>query len=372
MGQRTAKTILIALVLGLTVAFAGGCGGQDDAGSGQAPQENGGASSSGGLTGPASEADIRRIHNGYGTIFVSGKRIEHPADTSTSKVVDWRREPAARAEKGLKVRVSDGIVYSVSRYTDGRNEGEPLNLHMILKQNSEWRGEEPVVLFVPGGGFLSCRIEHKYENVHRYLIQRGFAVAVMEYHVVGQGRYMDAARDVRDAINWLKENGGQYGLKTDKIFLIGNSGGGYLAALAACEDPSDIACVVNFYGLCDIINTKADYDDAAVAAQHQPNSSDSQFVNGVYSGKSLTDDPEEAEKADPIHYVDGDEPPFLHFHGDQDLWVSPSQTLHLHNALLAADEPSTRYVVKGEGHGSAGFRTEKALDIAVRFMEQYR
>lgn len=368
MRKNTVRTILIALMLGL--AFASGCG-EPDAGQNSGSAADGGQAAADPVRSNAvGDADIRRIHNGYDTVFVSGKRIEHPADTSTSTVADFRREPAARAGKDLKVKETS-LIYSRSEHTDGRDKGKPLDLHMILKRDAKAE-EKPVVLFVPGGGFLSCRIENKYENVHRYLIRRGFAVAVMEYHVVGQGRYMDAAADVRQAINWLKENGGEYGLKTDRIFLIGNSGGGYLAALTACRDPADIACVVNFYGLCDIINTKADYDEAAIAAQYQPNSSDSQFVNGVYSGKSLTDDPGEAERANPVHYVDGNEPPFLHFHGDQDLWVSPSQTLHLHEALLAAGEETTRYVLKGEGHGSAGFRTEQALDIAVRFMERYR
>ena len=180
---------------------------------------------------------------------------------------------------------------------------------------------------------------------------------------------------------------------------MGNSAGGYVAALAACqgipkedsgkesgesddstgEDPasgdgrnaeSAIRCVVNFYGLSDLLNNKADYEDAAIEAHHKPNSSDSQFVNGVLSGKGLTDDPEEAAKADPATYIDGDEPPFLHLHGDADLLVSPSQSVHLHDALTEAGVESTRYSVKDAGHGDPQFRTTEAMDLVIDFLDR--
>ena len=314
-----------------------------------------------------------RIHNGYDTIFVSGRSIEKEADTSTSTVVDWRREKIARAGSGLKVKVIDGIVYEDGIYTDGRDKGKPFQLEMNLKMDDEAEGLQPVVLFVPGGGFITCEIDRKYYNVHRYLVEHGYAVAVMEYHVIGQGTYRDAVGDVRAAIKWLKSNGTRYGLDVvDGIFLVGNSGGGYVASLAACEDPEDIRCVVNFYGLSDLANNKSDYEEAAIKAHHTPQSSDSQFAYGVYSDKALGDDPKTDSLADPVHYVDGNEPPFLHFHGDADLWVSPSQSLHLHEALLEQGETSTRYLLKGEGHGARGFRTVKALDTAISFMNLYR
>ncbi len=316
------------------------------------------------------QPDVEYIQNGYGTIFVTGRRIEHVADTSTSTVVDWQKEPAAKADKSLKVNAED-IIYRTTTMTDGKDKGGPLELRMILKRNEAARSAQPVIIFVPGGGFISCQIDDKYEGVHKYLIQHGYAVAIIQYHVIGQGRYCDAVDDVRGAVDWVKENADEYGLDASRIVLMGNSGGGYVAALTACEKPEDIRCVVNFYGLCDIVNNKADYEEAAIEAQHTPESSDSQYVNGVYSGLSLTDAPEEAKKSDPMTYVDGDEPPFIHFHGTEDLLVSPSQTLHLHTALQEAGEETTRYVLEGEGHGTKGFRTAKALDLAIKFMDRH-
>lgn len=314
--------------------------------------------------------DLTVYDNGYGTVFVTGTRIEHPADTSSSICVDWSGAPAAKASETLRVTEKKGIVYSRSTVTDGLDAGDPLKLHLNLSYAAEQKGKKPVIVLVPGGGFITCRIDNKYTGVQKYLIDHGYAVAIIEYHIIGQGRYMDAAEDVREAVRWVRKNADEYDLDPSRIALIGNSGGGYVAALAACQDASDIRCVVNFYGLSDLLNNKADYEDAAVLEHHKITSSDSQFVNGVLSGLSLTDDPEEAAKADPASYIDGDEPPFLHLHGDADLLVSPSQSVHLHEALLDAGVESIRYSVAGAGHGDPAFRSKPALDIVLEFLDR--
>ena len=315
--------------------------------------------------------DLTYYDNGYGTYFVTGTRIEHEADASSSTGVDWSSSPLAKAPEGFEVTEEKGIVYRHSEVTDGREKGQSLQLHMNLMYAKAGEGLRPVIVLVPGGGFVTCRIDDKYTEVQRYLAAHGYGVAIIEYHVIGQGRYMDASEDVRGAVRWIREHGAEHGLDSDRIALVGNSAGGYLAALAACEDGSDIRCVVNFYGLSDLLNNKADYEDAAVRAHHQPESTDSQFVNGAESGRSLTDAPEEAAKADPAAYIDGDEPPFLHLHGDADLLVSPSQSVHLHEALLAAGVPSRRCSVQGAGHGDKAFRTEACLDTVIAFLDRY-
>jgi acetyl esterase/lipase len=59
--------------------------------------------------------------------------------------------------------------------------------------------------------------------------------------------------------------------------------------------------------------------------------------------------------ANPLTYIKATAPPFLIFHGSQDRLISPSQTLLLHNALVAAGVHSTRYVLEGAGHGDLAF-----------------
>jgi len=72
-------------------------------------------------------------------------------------------------------------------------------------------------------------------------------------------------------------------------------------------------------------------------------------------GPSLAASPDAVAAANPITSITADAPPFVIFHGDNDLIISPSQTLMLHNALVAAGVDSTRYVVHGAGHGDLAF-----------------
>ena len=360
------RAAALACAFLLSAAVMTGCGGRQ----GDAPGNGSPGNPSPGSEAEAPEPVLERHDNGYGTIFVVGGGIAERADTSSSITGNWKGKPAAKTPDSLKV-TEKKVVYRETVNTDGKDKGKPLPLHMIVKRNAAAKELSPVALFVPGGGFISCRIDHKYESTHRYLISKGYAVGVFEYHIIGQGTFRDAAEDVRGAVQWVKEHGPEYGLDPERIALVGNSGGGYVAALAACKDPSDIRCVVNFYGLSDLVDNKKDYGEKAVREHHKPTSSDSQFMNGVYSGKGLMDDPEAAKEADPVTWVDGDEPPFLHFHGDEDLLVSPSQTLHLHEALLKEGEESIRYIVPGAGHADKAFRTKEALDTAADFMDRF-
>ena len=73
-------------------------------------------------------------------------------------------------------------------------------------------------------------------------------------------------------------------------------------------------------------------------------------------------------------------PPFLLLHGSADTLISPSQTLLLHEALLADGVESTRYVLTGAGHGDLGFlgdqeavlpwTSRETMDLIVEFLDR--
>ena len=85
-------------------------------------------------------------------------------------------------------------------------------------------------------------------------------------------------------------------------------------------------------------------------------------------------------RANPLTYVSASAPPFLIFHGSKDRLVSPSQTLLLHNSLLAAGGRSTRYVLEGANHGDLAFMgdeksglpwsAKETMNIIVSFLKK--
>ena len=68
-------------------------------------------------------------------------------------------------------------------------------------------------------------------------VERGYAVASVEYGLSPDYYFPTPVEDVKHAIRWLKQNASVYGLDGTKIYVVGYSAGAELAALvaAACR-----------------------------------------------------------------------------------------------------------------------------------------
>jgi acetyl esterase/lipase len=106
---------------------------------------------------------------------------------------------------------------------------------------------------------------------------------------------------------------------------------------------SAVQAVVDKFGPSDISQIASDFDAQVKADYAAPN------AVMRYVGQDIK------TRANPLTYVNPTAPPFLILHGTQDHLISPSQTLMLHNALLAAGARSTRYVLDGADHGDLAF-----------------
>ena len=325
--------------------------------------------------------DIRTLlHREYGTELHRGTLVVR-ADTSTSTVSDWRDSPAA--DPGIFTGETDELVYKRTSVTDGHRLGEPLDLTMRVLYHRDGKGPRPAILFIPGGGFMSSTLR-ALEFYYTFFAVRGYVAAVIEYRTIGEGRYMDGVADVRDALRWLRAHAAEYGIDPERIALFGNSAGAHMAALAASapdldtfrgdnnlDFPCDVRAVVCLYGTSDLTRVAMDMDPETQRLHTLPQACEAQYVNGVLSGLGILDNPEEAARANPVTYVTGGEPPFLHLHGDRDNLISPSMSLLLHNALLEHGGISIRFVLLGENHGTAGFYTRPAMNLISGFLKEY-
>ena len=97
----------------------------------------------------------------------------------------------------------------------------------------------PVMLVLPGGGFRVCSAREAEPIASAYYAE-GYSAFVLDYTTVTkkpEAVMADPMKDVQDALNWIHAHGEACCLDTDRVAMIGFSGGGHLAAASATHDP---------------------------------------------------------------------------------------------------------------------------------------
>lgn len=251
-------------------------------------------------------------------------------------------------------------------YGTGKSAGGQLRGLKLDVQSPAAGGLKPLVVYVPGGGFVTADKSQSLDK-RTHIAEQGYVVASVEYRTVLDGAtYVDGVADVKAAIRYLRAHAAEFGIDSREVAVYGESAGGYLASMVGTtggvqkfdqgenlDHSSRVQAVVDLFGASDLSKFAADFDPATRG--YFENSVDGplvKYVLGPNQQARLLDVPTAVAAANPATYIDRTDPPFVHFHGTQDRVVSPSQTQILHDALLRKGVPSTRFVVKDAGHGS--------------------
>ncbi|MFD3401441.1 prolyl oligopeptidase family serine peptidase [Kribbella sp. NPDC058693] len=262
--------------------------------------------------------------------------------------------PGPQIGRVRNLRSDKGIAYS----------GD-LRMDVLVPQGS---GPFPLVLYLPGGGFVSAR-RMMAGKQRRYVAAAGFVVASIDYRTTTVGAtYRDGLADIAAALAFLRDHAAEYAIDPDHVAVWGESAGGYLASMAGTAPDNRIDAVVDFFGASNLAAIADGFEGDIVAATTGPDSPITAYVVGP-GGLAVG----EMHEADPTSRVTPTTPPFLIFHGDDDRIIPPAQTAHLHQALRAAGVPSTRYIVTGAGHGDlsddpAPWTTTQLMDLVTTFL----
>jgi acetyl esterase/lipase len=329
-----------------------------------------------------------------------------PSDTSTSTIISPNIASQITCGR-TTVQTNNNVVYSTPALSTGATK--TLAMDILVPQISR---KKPLAIYVGGGGFAISAKEAALDQ-RTYVAEAGFVVASIQYRAAADGAvYSDSLIDVKSAIRYLRAHADVYGIDKRKVAMWGESSGGYLVAMAGLthgwkrfergenlDQSSDVQAIIDKYGPSDLSKIAADFDAATRAYWATPGIPTALYINGPHSTQSLIEDPTAHTVANPLSYlrasdsrftdggdspavsasdsrstnaggsasvgasdprstdtgdsqhVSANDPPFIVFHGDMDQFVSPSQTLILHDALVAAGVDSTRYVVSGANHG---------------------
>jgi acetyl esterase/lipase len=213
----------------------------------------------------------------------------------------------------------------------------------------------PLIVWICGGGFTEMD-----RNIHApelsWFTKRGYAVASVDYSVHYRSKFPESVEDVKLAIRFLKAHGMEYNLDINRIAIMGESAGGYLAALCSVTGnnkefdkggyenfSSEVQAAILWYP---VINTTAMVID--------PNK-----VTVPYDWNKY---------ADVTQYVTADTPPVLILHGSGDTLVPIAQGEFLYQALENVKADVEMVIIEGAEHADNAFIQDEIKQVMLNFL----
>ncbi len=206
----------------------------------------------------------------------------------------------------------------------------------------------PVVVFFHGGSWVQGRRQW-YRFVGTALAAQGVIAVIPDYRKYPQVKLDGFMQDAAQAVAWAREHAAALGGDPADLFVMGHSSGGHIAALLATDPewlaavgmrPRELAGFIGLAGVYDFVPIPAYETDMLAMFGH---------------------DPEQQLRAEPVHYVQGQEPPMLLLHGTTDREVDPSNSRSLARAMQARHEDVELRLYPGVGHSPLLFAMSRPL-----------
>jgi acetyl esterase/lipase len=263
---------------------------------------------------------------------------------------------------------------------------------------AEGDGPFPVLLRIHGGAFeMGDKRDIQFLPFLRG-VERGYAVASVNYRLSGEALFPAAVRDVKAAVRWLRANATRYSLDPVRIAASGESAGGYLAAMVAVtaevdtfDDaslgnagyPSGVQAAVDWFGPIDFFTMDEQRDAnglglpdlgpgagaaAGAGSSGPPSSPETKFL-----GAPIAEVPDLVRAANPATYVHAGMPPILIQHGRFDPLVPFQQSVEFVKAIEER-AGAGRYeldILEGAGHGGPEFETDANMDRMFGFVDRF-
>jgi len=250
-------------------------------------------------------------------------------------------------------------------------------LDILLPKNAS--KNLPLVVWVHGGAWM---LNDRYadmgymKNTVRGFLDSGYAFATIEYRYSTDSEFPAQIRDCNQAIEYLFQNAGKYGIDRNRIALIGFSAGGHLASLvglsnnnavsefypAGAKTNFKIRCVLDFYGPSDFVML-ASVPDTTINSDRNP--------VAILIGAMPAQRPDLAKRASPVTYVDKNDPPFFIVQGEKDESVPNTQSVVLASWLRLTGIPYQFTMVPGAPHYGPMFDVESIRNDLFKFLRTY-
>jgi len=227
------------------------------------------------------------------------------------------------------------------------------------------------VVICPGGGYAVLAINWEGHSFARKLQAQGIAAFVLEYRLPNaelfDNKQFVPLQDAQRALQIVRENAGKWGLKPDKIGIMGSSAGGHLAATAGTHfDKAYIPNAAN-------TNLRPDF----MVLNYPVITFADSLTHGGSRSNLIGDAGGNLTEADKILFsnelqVNAQTPPVFITHAIDDEVVPVQNSLLFIAALQQQRVPVASFFYTRGGHGYAAdnpFAELEWMDAAVEWMQ---
>ena len=247
------------------------------------------------------------------------------------------------------------------------------NLDIYLPRDN--KPSYPAVMIVYGSAFFGNDMkQNAYKALGAPLLDSGFAVVTVNHRSSRDAIFPAQIQDIKSAVRFLRAEGHKFQIDTSFIGITGYSSGGHLSAMMGTSGSVNLMTinsksadiegkVGNYTSYSSSVNAVVDWfgpidfqsmDSCGSSMVHDaPDSPESILI-----GAPIQDNDDLCALANPISYVDPDDPPFLILHGDADPLVPHCQSALLFQSLQEAGVASQFVLVPEAAHGPGLFEEE--------------
>lgn len=270
-------------------------------------------------------------------------------------------------------------------YPDGVPNAKPIPKTYIEKINKDWiykvttpaitpylpvkgTANGAAIVIFPGGGYSGLSMENEGSNIALAFNKIGVTAFVVKYRLPSDSIMVDKTigplQDAQQAVLMVRKNAGKWGLKADKIGIIGFSAGGHLASTAGThfdkiviDDKENISVRPDFMMLL--------YPVISFGPMAHVGSRENLI------GKTPTDDLVSLYSNE--KQVTANTPPTFLVHAEDDTTVPVQNSLMFYEALQNAKVKAEMHLFQAGGHGF-GLNNSKSknkwMDWAKNWLEE--
>jgi acetyl esterase/lipase len=276
------------------------------------------------------------------------------------------------------VKDNSGQKWLNLNYADDNMRGHLLDIYLPAKGIPPY----PVIVTIAGSAFFSDSSKHWAFDIGKPLLKHGFAIVAVNHRSSRDAIFPAQINDIKGVVRFLRANAQKYNLDTNFVGITGTSSGGHLSAMMGTSGgvtnytigdktiniegdvggnykmSSHVDAVVDWFG-----PTAFQIMDScgSTMVHDAPDSPESTLIGGP-----IQENDELCALANPITYIDKNDPPFLIIHGDADPLVPNCQSIILHEALRSKDVENKIISVPGGGHGDGVF-IDKYIEKMIKF-----